>query len=103
MSTTIADDVPLQKAVTFNLNEILRDTTLKLIADQMASGAPRLINFRGDIAENFQYDKIKPLTDGRAFGHVVVIKGQSQKTGKEAYYQILSNQWKLLEVVALLD
>lgn len=103
MSTTVPDNVSLKNAVTLNVNEVVRNTTIQLIAQQMASGSPRPINFRGDIAERFNYDKIQPLTDGRVFGNVVVIRGKSQKTGTENYYQILSNQWKLLEIVAVLD
>lgn len=101
--TTIPDNIPLTAALTNVHNEVIRDRTLALIAQQMDSGAPRDINFRGDIAEKYQYDKIKPLTHGRAFGNVVVIRGESKKTGKQAYYQIQSNQWNLLEVLALLS
>lgn len=103
MSQTIPDNVPLANAMTANLNEVLRATTLDLIAKQMASESPRPINFRGDIAERFNYDKVQPLSDGRAFGDIIVIRGKSQKKGTEHYYQILSNQWKLLEIVAVLD
>jgi hypothetical protein len=70
----------------------------------MGSGNPKIINFRGDIAENYQYDKIKPLSSkAQAMGNVVIIQGESQKTGQTAHYQILANQWGLLEALARLD
>ena len=36
-------------------------------------------------------------------GNVVFIEAVSQKTGETAHYQILANQWKLLEVLARLN
>ena len=39
----------------------------------------------------------------QAMGNVVIIQGESQKTGQTAHYQILANQWGLLEALARLD
>lgn len=43
------------------------------------------------------------MTSARANDHVVYIEAVSQKTGETGHYQILANQWKLLEVLARLD
>jgi hypothetical protein len=61
------------------------------------------INFRGDIAEKFGYDKIFPTSQPKSSGYLVYIQGKSGKTGQEAFYQIMANQWGLLEVLARLD
>ncbi len=39
----------------------------------------------------------------REHGKVVYIEAVSHKTGETGHYQILANQWKLLEVLARLD
>ena len=39
------------------------------------------IAFRGDLAEQFKYDKIRPLSPAQRHGHRVVIEAESQKTG----------------------
>ena len=96
--------ISLDKAITQGLSEVTRERTLSTHAQQMGSGNPKIINFRGDIAENYQYDKIKPLSSkAQAIGNVVIIQGESQKTGQTAHYQILANQWGLLEALARLD
>ena len=60
------------------------------------------IAFRGDIAEQHQYDKIRPLSEAQRQGkHLVVIEGQSQKTGATAFYRIECNNWNLIEAVGL--
>lgn len=92
-----------EKAITRGVNEVNRERTLSLHAQQMATGAPRPINFRGDVADKHQYDKIKSLSAAKALGNVVVVLAESHKTGQTAHYQILANQWGLLEVVACLD
>ena len=75
--------ISLDKAITQGLSEVTRERTLSTHAQQMGSGNPKIINFRGDIAENYQYDKIKPLSSkAQAMGNVVIIQGESQKTGQ---------------------
>lgn len=94
----------MNKALTAGLSEVTLARTLELFQAHVASGSDRLLNFRGDLAEHYNYDKIKPLmTPARAQGYVVVIEAVSQKTGETGHYQILANQWKLLEVLARLD
>ena len=96
--------IALEKAITQGLSEVTRERTLAIHSQQMGSGNPKIINFRGDIAEDYQYDKIKPLSaKAQAMGNVVVIQGESQKTGQTGHYQILANQWGLLEALARLD
>ena len=98
------DPVSLDKAVTEGLSEVTRSRTLELFSALRASGSDRMLNFRGDLAEQYNYDKIKPtMTPARAQGNVVFIEATSHKTGETAHYQILANQWKLLEVLARLD
>lgn len=99
---TIPDNIPLDKALTNVHNEVVRDRTLELIAKQLDSASPRDVNFRGDVAEKYGYDKVKLRSAGRAFGNVVVVRGESVKTGKQAFYQMQVNQWGLLEALALL-
>ena len=94
--------ISLTNAITRGLSEVTRERTLQIHALQMNSGAPKIINFRGDVAEDYQYDKIKPLSKAQALGNVVVIEGESQKTGTVGHYQILANQWGLLEALAKL-
>lgn len=60
------------------------------------------ISFRGDIAEQHNYDKIRPLSEAQRHGkHMVVIEGQSQKTGITRLYRIECNSWNLIEAVGL--
>lgn len=60
------------------------------------------IAFRGDIAEKHNYDKIRPLSEAQRHGkHIVVIEGQSQKTGATSLYRIECNNWNLIEAVGL--
>ena len=92
--------IPLSKAITKGLSEVTRERTLLIHAQQMGNGNPKIINFRGDVAENYQYDKIKPLSAAQSLGNVVVIQGESQKTKEQGYYQVLANQWGLLEALA---
>ncbi|MEQ6435523.1 hypothetical protein V8Z74_10830 [Comamonas sp. w2-DMI] len=62
------------------------------------------IAFRGDIAEQFNYDKIRPLSEARCHNHrMVVIEGISQKTGATGLYRIECNSWNLIEAVGLWD
>lgn len=56
----------LEKAITQGLSEVTRQRTLSIHAQQMGTGNPKLISFRGDIAEKYQYDKIKPLSPAQA-------------------------------------
>lgn len=94
----------MDKAITAGLSEVTLARTLELFAAHLASGSDRTLNFRGDLAERYNYDKIKPtMTPARSSGNVVYIEAVSQKTGETGQYQILANQWKLLEVVSRLD
>ena len=94
----------MTKAITAGLSEVTLQRTVELFQAQQSSGAPRALTFRGDLAERNQYDKIMPTAaPARTEGHVVFIEGTSQKTGSVGHYQILANQWKLLEVLARLD
>ncbi|MGN1057155.1 MAG: hypothetical protein ACI4QS_10630 [Comamonas sp.] len=96
--------IPLDHAITNGLSEVTRQRTVALYEQQRSSGSERLLNFRGDIAERYHYDKIKPLlSPAQVAGNVVIIEAVSQKTGDTAHYQILGNQWNLLEVLARLD
>ena len=94
----------MDKAITTGLSEVTLARTLELFGAHLSSNSDRLLNFRGDLAEGYNYDKIKPLMKpAKAQGHVVYIEALSQKTGETGHYQILANQWKLLEVLARLD
>jgi hypothetical protein len=105
MSHTEAPTTPsLDKAITEGQNEVTRPKTLEVFEKKHGEDLGKhLINFRGDIAEKFNYDKILPLSHAKAIGNVVYILGKSSKTGQEACYQIMANQWGLLEVLAKLD
>ena len=94
----------LDKAITTGLSEVTRARTLELFDAHLASGSDRALNFRGDVAEHYHYDKVKPIPQAaQSQGHVVFIEAVSQKTGETGHYQILANQWKLLEVLARLS
>ena len=94
----------MHKALITGLSEVTRTRTLELFEAFVTTGGDRSLNFRGDVAEQYGYDKIKPTTQAaQAHGNVVVIEAVSQKKGDTAHYQILANQWKLLEVLARLD
>jgi hypothetical protein len=96
--------VSIDKAVTQGLSEATLARTQELFSAYLATGSDRSLNFRGDLAERHAYDKIKPLlVPAVAHGNVVCIQAVSQKTGETGHYQILANQWKLLEVLARLD
>lgn len=96
--------IPLDKAITQGMSEVTRSRTLALYQQHAQTNSERLLAFRGDVAERHQYDKIKPvLSQAITQGHIVIIEGVSQKTGETAHYQILGNQWNLLEVLARLD
>ena len=96
--------VSLLKAKTTGLSEVTLERTLARYNEHINTGNDRQLNFRGDVAEDYQYDKIKPLMKpAQTHELVVFIEGQSHKTGAIAHYQILVNQWNLLEVIARLD
>lgn len=96
--------VSLSNAITSGLSEATLARTLELFNQHLHTRSERSFNFRGDLAENHQYDKIKPLmTPPRTEGFVVIIEATSHKTGDVGQYQILGNQWKLIEVLAKLD
>lgn len=102
----MSDNAPfsLDKALTAGLSEVTLSRTAELYNAHLASDSERSLNFRGDLAEHYQYDKIKPtMKPARIHRHVVVIEATSHKTGQTGYYQIGANQWKLLEVLARLD
>lgn len=93
--------ISLDKALTTGLSEVTLHRTVELYNAFIAANSDRTLNFRGDLAEAFNYDKIKPLKKPAIQkGLVVLIEAVSQKTGETGYYQILANQWKLLEVLA---
>lgn len=96
--------VSLDKALTAGLSEVTLNRTVELYNAMRASNSDRTLNFRGDLAEANNYDKIKPLNEPPVTsGFVVLIKATSQKTGEIGHYQILANQWKLLEVLARMN
>ena len=96
--------IPMEKAITVGLSEVTLARTLELFAAHLSSGSDRVLNFRGDLAERYNYDKIKPaMKPAQSQGNVVFIEAVSQKTGETAHYQILANQGKLLEVLARLN
>ena len=96
--------VSMTNAITAGLSEVTLQRTVELFRALQASGPGRTLNFRGDLAERYNYDKIAPTAaPARAQGHIVFIEGVSQKTGTTGHYQIWANQWKLLEVLARLD
>ena len=105
MSHTDAPATPsMDKAIKDGQNEVTLPKTLEVFAKKHGDDLGKHhINFRGDIAEKFGYDKIFPTSQPKAVGHLVYILGKSGKTGQESYYQIMANQWGLLEVLAKLD
>ena len=105
MSQTDAPALPsLDKAVKDGQNEVSRPKTLEVFAKKHGDDLGKQhINFRGDVAEKHAYDKIFPVSQPNCAGNVVYITGKSGKTGEQAFYQIMANQWGLLEVLAKLD
>lgn len=96
--------VSLDKAITTGLSEVTLHRTMELYNAYLASNSERTLNFRGDLAEAYHYDKVTPLKKpALTKGYVVLIEATSQKTGETGLYQILANQWKLLEVLARID
>ena len=94
----------MDKAITAGLSEVTLARTLALFTAHLDTGSDRTLTFRGDLAEHHGYDKIKPtMTPARTNGNVVYIEAVSQKTGETGHYQILANQWKLLEVLSRLS
>lgn len=59
------------------------------------------ISFRGDLAEDYRYDKIRPLSRAERHGNQIVIEGESQKTGATGHYCIECNSWNLIEAVGI--
>ena len=82
---------------------LVADRTLdKYAKDYFPRREQVTIAFRGDIAERHNYDKIRPLSEAQRHGrHIVVIEGQSQKTGATGHYRIECNSWNLIEAVGL--
>ena len=105
MSHTEAPAAPsLDKAIREGQNEVTQPKTLEVFAKKHGDELGKNhINFRGDIAEKHGYDKIFPVSQPQSQGHLVYILGKSGKTGQQGYYQIMANQWGLLEVLAKLD
>ncbi|RGE40472.1 hypothetical protein DZC30_20205 [Comamonas testosteroni] len=69
---------------------------------------PRLnqvsLSFRGDRAEKYGYDKIRPLGEARNLGNnVVAVEGMSHKTGATNLYRIECNSWNLIEALEVLE
>ena len=93
----------MHHALTDGLSKVTLERTVELFNAHQARGDERTLNFRGDLAEHNNYDKIKPTrAPVQTHGHVVFIEAVSQKTGAIGHYQIQANQWKLLEVLAYL-
>ena len=91
--------------VTPDMASLLVERTLEKYAKDYF---PRLgqvsLAFRGDRAEKYHYDKIRPLSNARSQGKdMVVIEGVSQKTGATSLYRIECNSWNLIEVLELLE
>lgn len=105
MSQTDAPaNISLEKAIKEGLNEVNRPKTMEIFEKKHGQDLGKhMINFRGDVAERHNYDKVQPTSAAKAIGNLVYIQGKSNKTGQEGYYQILANQWGLLEVLAKLD
>lgn len=104
MSHTDAPATPsMDKAIKEGQNEVTHPKTLEVFAKKHDELGKHHINFRGDIAEKHGYDKIIPLSTPKSAGNLVYIQGKSSKTGQEGFYQIMANQWGLLEVLAKLD
>lgn len=105
MQPNAPTDTSLDNAQRTGINEVNAAKTVELYLHKHGAQPDKFpLNFRGDIAERHQYDKILPQSPKpERHGHVIVIEGQSHKTGAKARYQILANQWNLLEVVAKLD
>ena len=106
--TSMSQEAPatpsLDKAIKDGQNEVTHPKTLEVFAKRHGDDLGKHhINFRGDIAEKFGYDKIFPISQPKSSGYLVYIQGKSGKTGQEAFYQIMANQWGLLEVLARLD
>lgn len=82
---------------------LVADRTLdKYAQDYFPRREQVTISFRGDIAEQHSYDKIRPLSEAQRHGnHIVVIEGLSQKKGTTALYRIECNSWNLIEAVGL--
>ena len=82
---------------------LVADRTLdKYAKDYFPRREQVTIAFRGDIAEKHNYDKIRPISEAQRHGrHIVVIEGQSQKTGATGHYRIECNSWNLIEAVGL--
>ena len=94
----------LTNAITTGLSEVTLARTLALYEKNRGSDNNRALTFRGDVAERFGYEKVAPLmTPAITQGNMVIIEGVSQKTGQTAHYQVLVNQWNLLELLARLD
>lgn len=75
-------------------------TQEKYAADYYPKREQITLNFRGDIAEKYRYDKIQPLSEAQCHGsRVVVIEGLSKKTGNKGHYRIECNSWNLIEIV----
>lgn len=94
----------LDKVIKEGLNEVSCPKTLEIFEKKHGQDLGKNhINFRGDVAEKYGYEKIFPISRAQNVGNMVYIQGKGGKTGQEGYYQILANQWGLLEVLAKLD
>ena len=106
MSQPDASTLPfsLDKAIKDGLNEVSCPKTLEIFEKKHGQELGKnSINFRGDVAEKYGYEKIFPISAAQKIGNLVYIQGRGSKTNQEGYYQILANQWGLLEVLARLD
>ncbi len=77
--------IPMEKAITVGLSEVTLARTLELFAAHLSSGSDRALNFRGDLAERYNYDKIKPaMKPAQSQGNVVFIEAVSQKNRRNS-------------------
>lgn len=101
--TAVPAEISLDKAIKDGPNEVSGPKTLEIFAKKHGEDLGKhALNFRGDVAERHAYAKITPTSQAKAVGHIVYIQGKNSKTGEEGYYQIMTNQWGLLEVLAKL-
>ncbi|WP_280189152.1 hypothetical protein [Delftia sp. PS-11] len=83
-----------------SMNQLVAKRTLEKYERDYYPKRDRItISFRGDVAEQHKFDKIRPLSPAQRHGHLVVIEGESQKTGSKGHYCIECNSWNLIEAV----
>jgi hypothetical protein len=93
----------LDKAIKDGQNEVTHPKTLEVFAKawRRSGQAPHQLPRRHCREVRLRQDL--PDLQPKSSGNLVYIQGKSGKTGQEAFYQIMANQWGLLEVLARLD